>query len=210
MNERLDYLLSAALDGELDSAEREELDRLLPDHPEASDRSAQLASVDELVQTLSASSILSEGAARPQLSADARLEEGLAAIRTRIERDEGGAASDELAERRRRRLPSWIPPMAMAAAAVAIYLAVPQDSFNPLTDDVDTSTNRAPVPAVDISTSEERRFVDDPIALAVVFEIEEDGDSVNLVDGVSPDDFEIIETLELMEFLAARHGEGRG
>ena len=213
MNERLDYLLSVALDDELDAAERTELDALLLEHPEAaSSRRALLGSVDTLVQSLAATSLLANESnadviARSHSQADRELEAGLAAIRSRIDENESGPA-DELAARRWA-LPNWAPPLAMAAAAVAIYLAVPQssvDSFNPFRTDEGLTPNLISETAV----VEGGSLAVDPIALAVVFELDEDADPIGLVDGVSAADFEIIEALELMEYMAAREGEGQG
>jgi len=192
MNERLDYLLSVDLDGELEPGEREELERLLTDHPEAAERRASFESIDAVVKNLGERPMTGSGIGEAQ----SRLDAGLASIQARIE-EASAAPVDELA-RRRRRTPGWIPSIGLAAAAaMAVYFVVPNGPTIP--------TETSGVPSTDRSD-----LVDPPIALAVVFEVDEDADTIAYIDSMSPDDFEIIEQLELLEFLAAREGEGRG
>lgn len=202
MNERLDYLVSIAIDDELDPAEREELDRLLADHPEAADRRASFESINALVQSIGAQPVNSESG----------LDAGLDAVRTRIE-DANAASGDELS-RRRRRISNWIPSLGLAAAAaMAVYFVIPQNLPTPngssgsMGNVVDSESSRS---SSEVPTSEAARRADDPIALAVVFELDEDAESAPFIDSMSADDFEIIEQLELLEFLAARETEGRG
>jgi anti-sigma factor RsiW len=190
MNERLDYLLSAAIDEELDAAEREELDRLLAMRPDASRRRAALESANALVQAV---------ADRPELAADDdRIDRGLADVRARIAAS-NSTPIDELSERRRTR-PSWFASLPLAAAAaLVVYFVLPEGSIPP-----------GLTPAVAPPAGEQRPLIDDPIALAVVFELDEDAESIDFIDTMSAEEFEIIEQLELLEYLAARDGEGRG
>lgn len=203
MNERLDYLLSVELDDELEPAEREELDRLLTDHPEAADRRASFESIDAFVKSIGAQPARGAGID----DAQSRLDTGLASIRARIG-EANAPPADELA-RRRRPTPSWIPSIGLAAAAaLAVYFVVPSGPTIP-TGAPDSSLS-ASQQVADVPSTAGMELVENPIALAVVFEVDDDSDAMGLIDSMSPDDFEIIEQLELLEFLAAREGEGRG
>jgi len=205
MNERLDYLLSVELDDEIEPAEREELDRLLRDHPEAADRRASFESIDAFVKNIAEQP--ATGGATGE--AQSRLEAGLASIQARIEKASAEPV-DELAQRRRR-MPSWIPSIGLAAAAaMAVYFVVPTGPKIPTKASDPASSSSSSQPLAGVPSTGGSDFVDNPIALAVVFEVDEDSDTIAFIDSMSPDDFEIIEQLELLEFLAAREGEGRG
>ena len=172
--ERLDLLLSAALDDELDASEREELGRRLAAEPEAVHRGASLAAVDERLREAASGS--------PTLSED-QLESGLAALQHRLEsqRAEGvkpTAPRDALAEPRRPGR-SWLPPILLAtAAALALYLAVP-------------GTDRF-----------EGAVEDESVLLSQALGIEDEPPLA--------EDLEVIEKLDLMEFLAARASGSHG
>jgi anti-sigma factor RsiW len=205
MNERLDYLLSVDLDDELEPAEREELDRLLTDHPEAAARRARFESIDAFVKNIAEQPATGSTTGEAQ----SRLEAGLTSIQARIE-EAGAEPVDELAQRRRR-TPSWIPSIGLAAAAaMAVYFVVPNGPTIPPNGSDSAPASSSSQPLGDGPSTARSDFVDNPIALAVVFEVDEDSDTIAFIDTMSPDDFEIIEQLELLEFLAAREGEGRG
>jgi anti-sigma factor RsiW len=200
MNERLDYLLSVGLDGELDPAEREELDRLLADHPEAADRRESFETIDAFVKSIGSQPDSGAGIG----DTESRLDAGLASIHARIE----GTRAEPMDEFERRRTPSWLPSIGLAAAAaMAVYFVVPSGPTIP--NGSPDSTGSAPS-SQHADGSPPTRPVDDPIALAVVFEVDEDSDTIGFIDSMSADDFEIIEQLELLEFLAAHEEEGRG
>lgn len=192
MNERLDYLLSIALDDELSPDERNELDRLLAemsDTEEAIERRASFAMIGDIVRNIG----------EQPTNVDTALDANLESIRARLEKL-NSSPEDELAPRRRRS-PAWLPSLGLAAAAaLAVYVVLPSDSlllFSPQTD-------------AGVSNADKNRVIADPIALAVVFEIENDAESVTFMDSMTAEDFEVIEQLELLEFLAAREAEGRG
>ena len=209
MNERLDYLLSVELDGELATAEREELDRLLADHPEAADRRASFESINAVVKNIGEQPAGNAGMGEAESGLDA----GLASIRARIE-EANATPTDELAQRRRP-IPGWIPSIGLAAAAaMAVYLVVPDGptiptgALDPISSDPSSTLSWQRV--ADVPSTAGMDLVENPIALAVVFEVDDDSETIGFIDSMSPDDFEIIEQLELLEFLAAREGEGRG
>lgn len=215
MNERLDYLLSIELDGELDANERSELDRLLADHPEATQRRQRFAAIDGALRAI--------GAQPTRATSEDALNAGLASLHERIEASASHAADeseeddlDELARRRGARS-RWLPSIGLAAAAaLALYLVVPGSSIDPFGESTvgptgTRSAERRGSPSTDTNAKPgDRRERISPIALAVVFELEEDGDGVPFGETVSAEDFEIIEQLELLEFMATREARETG
>jgi hypothetical protein len=212
---RLDCLLSVALDDELDAAEAEELTQLRAAHPElAATRAARFSEIGEVLGNLGSAP-----------HSDAHLESGLAALRARLGaapsaglperprfedvlRDEvstetkssGSAApmgsGDELA-RRRFRASGWGASLGLAAAAaIALYFVVPAPEL-PFERPLDPPAQELPL-------------LEDPIALALVFDLAEESLSGDALEDISFEDLEIIEQLDLLEYMAAHETEGRG
>jgi hypothetical protein len=239
MTDRLDYLLSIELDDELDAAERAELDRLLVDHPDAAARRARLAGVDSVLQNIGAqpadqSRDLDAGLAaiRRRLGSEngesgpAPVDE-LARRRRRASKwipSLGLAAAAALAVYLV--TPAESPFFSDGVSgdySDGLSESFPGSSSRGASDrsedpervggddtSADTVSPGASDRALGQSAAGESRLVDDPIALAVVFELEDDVDMASAIESVSADDFEIIEQLELLEFLAARKEGGRG
>ncbi len=197
MTERLDSLLSLELDDELTPAEREELAGLLESDSSASRRRARFESIDFSLQSIGAQTV--------DPASDQKIDASMASIFARIERD-GPAVVDELS-RRRRWSPGWVPSLGLvAAAAMAVYFVVPSSVVPTWLDD----SNGPSLFSSESSLTHDIGLLDDPIALAVIFELDEESEAVALIDSVSAADFEIIEQLELFEYLATREEEGRG
>ncbi len=198
MTERLDSLLSLELDNGLTPAEHQELAGLLESDSSALRRRARFESIDFSLQGIGAQTV--------EPASDQEIDASMASIFARIEH-EGPAVANELS-RRRRWTPGWIPSLGLvAAAAMAVYFVVPS-SVVP-TSWLDDSNGPSPFSS-ESSATHEIGLLDDPIALAVIFELDEESEAVALINSVSAADFEIIEQLELFEYLATREEEGRG
>lgn len=219
MNDRLDYLLSVEMDDELEPAEREELDRLLMAHPEAGRRRGRLESVDTLIRTIATQPGVGEveGSAAETDAMEADLDRRWASLQESLGRPDPMPTVE--ASGRRRASARWAPALAAAAAAaVAAFLVLPrvlpggsflESASVPSRSSLDTEPGTRGGVRQDAS-AEAWSGVDDPIVLAVVFELDDEDDSIEILDPVSAEDLEIIERLELLEFLAARQTEGRG
>ncbi len=211
--EALSELLSAKLDGELDRADRETLARALSGDEPLAARAREFEAVDASLRALAQAGGLS----------DRGLREGFEALRSRLNGTEsefgtdvpGALApveSDPTAAgresaiarldpgRRDRRVVG--PILWAAAAALLLYLlstlapSVPGDESEVLTP---STVAEGPV-------GNEQRAAEEALALGYG----EDPTDVTLAPGVPIDDLEIIEELEILEFLAARASEGRG
>ena len=180
--DRVDALISAAMDDELDRAGRDELAALAAADPAIAARVRAFHQIDSTVR----------GLGRDELE-----DERLAASYVSIEKRLGiGAGS---------RRPLWRHPALhialAAAAALLLYLALgatPPSSSGP--------ESPSPLAATDGGV-EERDSVD---AFAVALGYAEGPEGTSPVPGLPMEDFEIIDQLELLEYLAAQEAEGRG
>lgn len=200
--ERLDALISAAMDDELSAEERAELDGLLADDEANAARAQQLAGVDVALRELAGAA--SEGRAEgspeaPDREAGERLDIVYERLRAQL------ASSAEAAESkhpeaprspstppagRRVRRSSWALPLGLAAAAaLVVYLLLPDDGSEPGD------------PAGLVEASEEHLDAIDYVIYSE--EIEGFGP-------ISGEDLEIIEQLELLDYLVARDAEASG
>lgn len=215
--DRIDALLSAAMDGEATPEEQAELAALRDGFADGAREGAENASPDwaaivaerarlfglaeaalrNLAQSASPSSV------RAGTDADSDPAAGLASLRSRIAEEEGRPAA------RSRRM-GWAVPLA-AAAALALYWATGSDGPGPEGPSQGATQERMaesaqpfspPAGAAEGPLAEEDALVE----LALLFELEDERGEAPLEAG----DLEIIEQLELLEFLAARGGEGQG
>ena len=228
LRERFDLLLSAALDGELDATERAELDALRAAHPALTDLEAARRTRFESV-----SASLRQVAQDAAAAAGNDATSGLAALEARIRAEDApqgsrttashaAPGSSSAASSARPRVAAWLVPLA-AAAAVALYAwggfgpaedaAVAPRAPTPSTAAVegversDRSAKGAPSPSEDAAlASGAVAAEDDLLDIALLAEIE----AAELGDELEPGDLEIIEQLDLMDFLAAAEGEERG
>lgn len=211
IDDRFDLLLSAALDDELDADEREELERLLAQDPSlagrAEARRSEFAAADSALRSLS-------------LSGEERdMDAGLLDLRSRLAPPSDALAASAGPSRARGR--GWLVPLA-AAAALALYFWGTGSDESPLlappgvsplakdgsTDVEGTGLEEIPGPGEGADGYE-------PLALALLFEIQEELLEQGLegtANGQALDvrDLEVIEQLDLMEFLSARNAGGRG
>ena len=204
---RLERLLSASIDGELDPAEREELASLVAERPEAEARRARLEAVDALLREVAAD------AAPP-----ADPEVALAELRERVAR-RGPGVPGGARRRGPRRAAVWAPALVAAAAAALVIYWTRSASSPPAPEPERAEGGFAARPsgaegpsgvALDPSGEGADAPLDDPLALAWVLGIAEDSEATQGLEGLSNEDLEIIEQLELMEYLAARDVGGRG
>jgi len=206
--ERLDLLLSASLDDEVGADERAELANLRAGaEGETAERERAFREVDEELRALAGEPL-----------DDAQLSNSLADLDAHLEarregREASGASSDPsgfgagpgLGARR-------LAIGLAAAAAVVFYLIVP--SVEPPVEGTDSFPDaRAVDPGVDAfaidegddpSDFEEGDAVED-LVLAIGYG--EENAEIGVIMG---DDFEVIEQLELLDYLIALDGEGRG
>jgi len=193
----VDALISAAMDDELDQAGREELERLIAADPAVAARVRAFHQIDSVVR----------GVGRNELEPE-QLAAGYASIEERLGIGAGA------------RPPLWRRPafgLALAAAAVLfLYLSGASESARPGLAKGDAPPNvvvldEPPGGAPDDLPSEEAPLEEESLdAFAVALGYAEGPDGVSPVPGLPMEDFEIIDQLELLEYLAAREAEGRG
>ena len=206
--ERLDALISAAMDGSIEDADRIWLEERLAADDEAVARARAFDRVDAELRTL---------AEAPSLSEE-RLAAGFERLRSRLQGPsvESGGVAAENPEfdgphrgrpgvwRRR-----WVPALIAAAAALALYLILPGVERGSESGGGDS---RVGIPADE--------GIDDTIEFAENIELDEElslvlgyGEDPFDLDEATIDDLEIIEQLDLLDFLSAREArerEGRG
>ena len=166
-SERIDGLISAAMDGELEAVERAELDHLIATDSSVAARVQALHRVDEELRELGREAV--DGLA---------LEEGFDALRARI-------AVDRAAR------PRWLVAPIAAAAAFFLFLSV-----SPRPEGI--------VPEVG---------ADDPLSdaeLALALGYVEGPEGGSPLSGIPLDDFEIVEQLELLDYLSILEAKESG
>jgi anti-sigma factor RsiW len=212
MNERLDVLLSARRDGALTPAEQAELDRILSESEVARRRALELDRVDEGLRALAASPVDGE-----------RLARNLAAVRQRsaLERAasrsvplataatlptparSGSAAttrgSSDAGARRARALGVGLGAAAIAAAWIAA-LVFP----------IERPTGEAAGGPRDASESREMGWAEEGRAVAVPGVERVAAEDLAALGLEEPGDLEVIDELELLDFLADRERTARG
>lgn len=183
-SDRIDQLISAAMDDELDAAERAEFDALLASDPEVAARVRAFHRVDSELRNLGTDAISAE-----------RLAAHFESLRFRL---------DAEAPRSPWRHPA-LPFVVATAAALAIYLAVPTAERVPLPSQEPLATS------ID-SPAEQTLPWDEPLdeEMAVALGYGEAMEGISPVPGVSMEDFEIIEDLDLLDYLAQQESEGQG
>jgi len=224
--ERLDVLLSAAMDGALGPEERAELDRLLAADESRAARAGELAGVDaalrglardtpeETIDTERRLAVLYQGIEGRLGLAGEALERPASAGRPIA----GRVSVAKPREWRRRTLLPVVSAAAAAAAAAALYLLWPDGSLptSPIEDErlaIESADgpDRAGVESMSRvrpeqgagSLAESEALLD---AIDYVIYSEE-------LEGFGPitgEDLEIIEQLELLDYLVARDAEARG
>jgi anti-sigma factor RsiW len=182
MNERLDALLSARRDGVLDAAERTELDRLLEASDSARRRALDFERVDEQLRALAASSVSGVVAVK-------RLARGLAELgrRPEVASVRGGPRA---AGRRGRRF-GWGIAAAVASAVAAVWIAslvLPRRGS-------ESGIDRSDVSGAGIAERRSDGVASEDLAALGIDR---------------PGDLEVIEELELLEFLADRERGAEG
>jgi anti-sigma factor RsiW len=192
--DRLDELLSARMDGRLTNAEHAELETLLADEPLYRERARAFEEVDHHLEALAEESISEE-----------RLASTLANLRARLDLDSADASTGsrpsrfvagglgKLSER------PAIPLLLAAAAAFLFYLIVAQEP----------NTMEAPAEVVadakDPAGVEEFDFnimgsaLEDELVLVLGY-----GDEMSPLRGITSDDMDVIEQLDLLDFLSTR------
>jgi len=193
----VDALISAAMDDELDQAGREELEGLIAADPAVAARVRAFHQVDSVVR----------GIGRNELEPE-RLAAGYASIEERLGIGAGA------------RPPLWRRPafgLALAAAAVLLlYLSGATESARPGLAEGDAPPNVAVLDEIADDLPNSLPHGDAPLeeesldAFAVALGYAEGPDGTSPVPGLPMEDFEIIDQLELLEYLAAREAEGRG
>jgi hypothetical protein len=201
IRDRQDAMISAGLDGELEREDRERLDELLASSDEYSARARSFQRVDEELRSLVAGSMAGERLATTFASLRARLEVA------RSERAETSAlegVSSTAAERRRR----WgLSSAFAAAAALVVYLVLP--ATKPVTEEPFSLAEGA-IPVADGTDAADaadsaREGLEEDLALVLGY-----GDETSEINAISNDDLDVIERLELLDFLSAREMEERG
>lgn len=200
----VDALLSAGMDDALSAEEWAERDGLLGQDAVAS-RAAAFEDVDAALRSLA-----EEQAGEPGEAA--RIAASLEVLRERLDWPEEGPAAPEATELRQVTKRDWLRPAAYfgsglaVAAAAMLFLTVGAGDETRSPREVDEERNglaAAIVEGAGDAGSEEESMV---TALGYA---EWAGDLSEL--GLaSPEDLEIVEQLELLDFLAARETEGRG
>lgn len=219
--DRVDALVSAAMDDELDAAARADLEAAIAGDPAVAARVRAFGRVDDALRELAADPI-----------SEAQHAEGYAQLRARLAEEEnaGGAQPPgvltSLADRRRPGLPVLAPIVLTAAAVAALFLivsrgdrsdptqgaaarppAIAREMSEPSAGDslraleIDPGSGRDVDLESDFGLGEER-----VIALGYA----DEANGAGLVPGIALEDFEIIDQLEVLEYLAARESEGRG
>ncbi len=212
--DRLDRLISASLDGETTPEDRAWLDEQLARDPAARARLEAFGRVDAEVRRLAESAIGEE-----------RLASLFASLRSRLEAGSVGSA-DPPGERfpdRARGVPArsfrvrpWIPALA-AAAAMLLYLLLPGPGVDSRRTTPSIETVEVPVDGMTPESVDSDPVPGSNFALDLDLDLEE-GLSVVLGYGEDPyageeapiDDLEVIEQLDLLDFLASRETAGRG
>lgn len=194
MNERLDALLSARRDDALTPAERAELDRLLSESDSARRRALALDRVDEGLHALAAASVEDERLARNLTALQRRTPTRTVSSPLATRATTARPASDRARRVRSLGLGVGLAAAAMAAAWIAA-LVLPNDR---LAGDAIDGTGG----------SGSARDADGSRALAVVDSVAaEDLAALGLEEA---GDLEVIEALELLEFLADRERMAEG
>jgi len=203
--ERIDALISAAMDDELLAGDRAELDRLIAENPAVSARVRAFHRIDAGLRNAGTEDVTRERLAASFAEVEARL--GFAKTspspKDSIWRDRAG------------------PLVLAAAAAFALYWWVSGPATTP--NEIETppppalATLEWPAEGADFGAPDEAAdaFEDDleagfDEALAVALGYVEGPNGTGPVQGIPTMDFEIIDQLELLEYLAARDAEGRG
>jgi anti-sigma factor RsiW len=204
----LDLLLSAELDGELEPLEVERLAALRQRHPDHAARLARFQEVDGAMRSLAETPIPAERLAVPLRILEARLARSESARPIEVESRSGSESGSAM---------RWIKPALWAAAAALVLYLIAAGSQratapaqSPLFPPTATELAEEPLPASTFASD------DEALVLALdLFEGEAEGQSEALVGeetfgAISDEDFDIVEQLDLLEFLAAREREGRG
>jgi len=212
--DRLDRLISASLDGEIDLEDRVWLEDRLTRDPTARARMEAFGHVDTEVRRLADASVGEE-----------RLAAILADLRSRLEEESVGASDgrNEMPSGtapvpgagRFSFLPRWVPAFAAAAAAIVIYLLLPGSEGGSEAPASSIEMVEIPVDATGPEEPDSDRNADADLELDLDLE---EGLSVVLGYGEDPyagdepsvDDLEVIEQLDLLDFLSSREAAGRG
>lgn len=203
--EAFDARVSAAIDGALDPAARAALEREIAADPALAARAQALHDVDAGLRTLAADPIAADRLERNFEALQARLGSPAAAVfaNTADTANTADAANPALRGWLRR---AGVPILTAAAAAAAVlYLWLPRSA--------DPGATPAPARMAGAASEVEKggasaRPSDEAVAIALGYG--EDPATWQLAPGVPIDDLEIIEELELLEYLATHETEGRG
>ncbi len=193
VHEALDEAISAALDDELPAAEAAALRARIAAEPALAARARDFEALDAALRRLAAADASTAGQARQAgVGAGVRAEveateAGLAALQARLEPPRRGPW--------RRHAP--IAGVLAAAAALALWLRSVAPVPNPL----------AGLGAVADSGSAPAAGVEGEVAVETGGA---EGDDVEVLPGVPLEDFELVDQLELLDFLVERQAEGHG
>ncbi len=195
MDDRLDFLLSARLDDELTDEERAELEGLLADHPESAARASAFDEIDAGLESLAAES-----------AGDEALTAAYHGLRARL-----GFEASVKSETSRPSRP-FVPLLFAAAAALLFYLVLPMRP--PTTGEATEEAINEPA-LVDLAEDREGDtgldvLLEDELVLVLGY-----GEEMSEINGITSDDLDVIEQLDLLDFLSTRELaagelEGRG
>lgn len=206
-DETLDERLSAALDGELDAAEREALEAQVAAEPALAARRAAFASVDDGLRALAA--------ARAAATDPATIDRGWEAVRARVAAGDveglGPSASEQTAGRPARSRGFGPALFWAAAAAAAIWLLAPGKGAPPDAPPAAEGPDRLAIengaPGDPAAAARVRDLgLDDTVDPAPLMALGygEEADDGFFVPGVPIEDLPVIEELDLLDYLKAR------
>jgi hypothetical protein len=180
--DRLDALLSARQDDELNFRQRAELERLLAEYPEHGARERAFEAID---------------AGLASLAAEPAGDEGLAiayqGLRTRLDLGQPSQSQSQS--------PRWgrsvVPLLFAASAAILFYLVLPMRPPTSEEPAVATTTENRRDDREGTSGLDAR--LEDELVLVLGY-----GDEMSEINGITRDDLDVIEQLDLLDFLSTR------
>ena len=200
--DRLDALLSARMDDDLTPEERVELEALITNDPDYAVRALAFEKVDAQLRSLAEASIDEDRLADAYAGLRARLAIG------ELDETDPGRTSGQPTSRidlRSNSLGGPVIPLLLAiAAAFILYLVVPAAPPSHVDEpgDLATASNGAfsdideDFADVDLDVA---RGVEDELILVLGY-----GDEMSVLQGITRDDLDVIEQLELLDFLSDR------
>jgi len=198
MSDRLDSLLSARLDDELTREELAELETLLAAHPEYAERARTFDELDVRLKAIAEESgedvrlAVNLDGLRARLGFDVSSESGEPTSAANVEREPGDGSSQGVISLLGRPV---VPLLLAAAAAILFYLVLPMGP--PATEE---SSVLAETSGLDGDADAELdAYLEDGLVLVLGY-----GDEMSEMTGITSDDLDVIEQLDLLDFLSTR------